>query len=316
MPIPQADVSASLTRRLLHYVRPRQLQLIVRMAELGAIQKAAAHLGMSQPSATEALNRIEELLGLALFDRHARGVRLTREGAHLLPALKRTLASIEMLASDAAHIGQGANGVVRIAGISAASSSIIAPALPGLCAFHPDVWIDYREIEATEIAALCQDDGVDMVLCRASVEIQDGYVFTPLQDDGLGVYCASNHPLTKHRALSISAASDATWLLPPAGSPPHRAFLELCSQMDNPPKLARVGTRTLAVSVALVCRLQLLYVGLESHLGCFVDSGQLKRLPLPVPGAPDAIGLLHRMPLKFDAAEAVVRYLKEWAARA
>uniref|UniRef100_UPI0005C294E1 helix-turn-helix domain-containing protein n=1 Tax=Pseudacidovorax intermedius TaxID=433924 RepID=UPI0005C294E1 len=114
-----ADAAASLTRRLLHYARPRQLQLVVRMAELGAMQKAAADLGMSQPSATEALNRVETLLDLTLFDRHARGVRLTREGALLLPALRRALDAFDLLAGDAARLAQGAGGLVRIAGIAA-----------------------------------------------------------------------------------------------------------------------------------------------------------------------------------------------------
>ncbi|MDI3384392.1 LysR family transcriptional regulator [Xenophilus aerolatus] len=313
MPPALPDASASLARRLLHYARPRQLQLVVRMAELGAIQKAAASLGMAQPSATEALNRVEALLGVTLFDRHARGVRPTREGALLLPALKHAIAGFERLAHDAAQVGQGAAGVVRIAGIAAASTAIAAPALPALCAAHPELWIDYREIEAADIPALCQDDSVDIVLCRAGVEVPAGFVFTPLVHDRLAVYAPVDHPLASRRSVSARSCTAATWLLPPVDSPPHRAFVQLCAQWGTTPPVARVDTRTVALSVALMQRLQLLYVGLESHMGRSVEGGQLRRLPVAVPGAPEAIGVLWRGDERGEGVGAVVRELKRWA---
>lgn len=310
-----ADAASTLARRLLHYARPRQLQLVARMAELGGIQKAALALGMSQPSATQALTRLESLLGVALFDRHARGVRLTREGTLLMPAVHRALASFDALARDAAHAVQGAAGLVRLAGIAAASTAIAAPALPALCAAHPDLWVDYREIDAAQIPALCLADGADLVLCRASVEAPEDHMFVSLQADRLGVYCAADHPLAGRRRLDLSDCTDATWLLPPGESPPHGAFVQWCAQQAVTPRLARVGTRSLPVSVALVSRLELLYVGLVSYLGPFVESGQLRQLPLAVPGMVDDIGLLRPRRERSPAVEAVARHFVNWSQR-
>lgn len=312
---PSLDVSSTLARRVLHYARPRQLELVARLAEMGAIQKAAVALGMSQPSATQALTRLESLLGVALFDRHARGVRLTREGALLMPAVHRALASLDALARDAAHAMQGANGLVRLAGITAASTAVATSALPALCAAYPDVWLDYREIDASQIPALCQGDGADLVLCRASVEPPEDYLFVPLQTDRLGVYCAADHPLASRPALSLRDCADATWLLPPGESPPHRAFVRWCEQQALTPRLARIGTRSLSVGVALVHRLRLLYVGLESHLRPHVESGQLRRLPLSVPGEVDDIGLLRSRLERSAAVEAVALHLENWSGK-
>ncbi|OWT58263.1 LysR family transcriptional regulator [Candidimonas nitroreducens] len=307
------DSSAALTRRLLHYARPRHLQLAARMAELGTIQKAALALGMSQPSATQALTRLEALLNVTLFDRHARGIRLTRAGAQLMPAVRRVLASLEDLARDAANVEQGANGLVRIAGIAAASSVIAAPALSALCAAHPDLWVEYREIDAAQIPVLCSEDGADLLLCRASIDVPEGYVFVSLRPDRLGVYCGSGHPLAARRKLGLRDCAGATWLLPPRSSPPHTAFIQWCEQHALTPKLARVNTRSLPVSVALVCRLQLLYVGLASHLRPFVESGQLRQLPLTLPGTADDIGLLRTSNSHSPAAELAARHLMDWA---
>lgn len=308
------DAFATLARRLLHYARPRQLQLVARMAELGTIQKAASALGMSQPSATQALTRLERLLGVALFDRHARGIRLTREGTLLLPAVHRALASIEELARDAASVGSGASGLVRIAGIAAASTAIAAPALPELCASHPELWIEYREIDATQIPAACHDQSADLLLCRSSTDVPEGYVFLSLREDRLGAYCAPDHPLAVRRSPGLRNYANATWLLPPSESPPYRAFMQWCEQEAVTPQLARISTRSLAVSVELVRRLKLLYVGLESHLDPFVKSGQLRRLPLSLPGSPDALGLLHLRDVS-PAAEIAIRCLAAQAHR-
>ena len=313
MTSPSADSRASLARRLVHYAHPRQLNLVTRIAELGAIQKAATALGMSQPSATQGLNRVEELLGLALFDRHARGVRLTREGALLMPSLKRALAAMEALGRDAANVQQGAHGLVRIAGIAAASTTVAAQALPELCAAHPDLWIDYREIDAAAIATLCQEEGADIVLCRASVEVPPGHAFTPLQQDRLGIYCASDHALAGRRTLNLRSCADETWLLPPEGSPPFTAFQHLCEQLGMRPALARIGTRSIPLSVAAVCRLKLLYVGPDSHMKPYVETGQLKRLPLQLPDALDAIGMLCSSTRRSDALQVAARHLTRWA---
>lgn len=310
---PVSTDAATLARRLLHYARPRQLQLVVRMAELGTIQKAAAALGMSQPSATQALTRLETLLGVTLFDRHARGIRPTREGLLLMPAVRRSLASFEALAQDAANAGRGANGLVRIAGISAATTAVVAPALPALCAAHPELWVEYREIDAAQIPALCSERSADLLLCRTLAAIPAGHEFMALLPDRWGVYCAQDHPLAARRSLTLRHCADATWLLPPADSPPHQAFMSWCRQQDVTPRLARISTRSLAVSVALVRRLQVLYVGLDSLLGPFVDTGQLQRLPLAIPGALDDIGLLCASDTRSDAVQLTLRHLIHWA---
>jgi DNA-binding transcriptional LysR family regulator len=273
------------------------------MAELGTIQKAAAAVGMGQPSATQALSQLESLLEMTLFDRHARGVRLTREGALLVPTLQRVLAALEALGLDAAVAKRNASGMVRIAGISAATAAIATPVLPDLCAAQPDLWIQYQEVDAAQIPALCREEAADLLLCRSSTPVPRGYEFQPLRADRLSVYCSPSHPLVRRRRLTLQDCASALWLLPPSGSPPYRSFMQWCTQQAFSPRLAQISTRSLGLSIALVNRLQTLYLGLDSHLQASVANGQLHRLPLVVPYAVDDLGLL--LPVK--ASEAVGR---------
>jgi LysR family nitrogen assimilation transcriptional regulator len=73
----------------------RSLTYFVRVAELGSITRAAAHLHLAQPALTRHVQRLEEELGVALFTRANRGVRLTEAGQKLLDGATRILRDVE-----------------------------------------------------------------------------------------------------------------------------------------------------------------------------------------------------------------------------
>jgi LysR family nitrogen assimilation transcriptional regulator len=69
----------------------RSLSYFTRIAELGSITRAASHLRLAQPALTRHVQRLEEELGVALFTRANRGVRLTEAGQRLLESAIRIL---------------------------------------------------------------------------------------------------------------------------------------------------------------------------------------------------------------------------------
>jgi LysR family nitrogen assimilation transcriptional regulator len=73
----------------------RSLHYFVRIAELGSITRAAAHLHVAQPALTRHVQRLEEELNVALFTRANRGVRLTEAGQKLLENAQRILRDVE-----------------------------------------------------------------------------------------------------------------------------------------------------------------------------------------------------------------------------
>jgi LysR family nitrogen assimilation transcriptional regulator len=73
----------------------RSLHYFVRIAELGSITRAAAHLHVAQPALTRHVQRLEDELNVALFTRANRGVRLTEAGQKLLDGATRILRDIE-----------------------------------------------------------------------------------------------------------------------------------------------------------------------------------------------------------------------------
>src|SRR5713226_7593056 len=73
----------------------RSLTYFARIAELGSITRAAAHLHVAQPALTRHVQRLEEELNVTLFTRANRGVRMTEAGQRLLDSAMRILRDVE-----------------------------------------------------------------------------------------------------------------------------------------------------------------------------------------------------------------------------
>ena len=122
--MPHTPSASVLLNRLQAKARFRHLQVLVRLGELNSIRRTADALGLSQPAVTQCLADLERLVEIRLFDRHARGLRVTRAGRDVLPLARRMLDALAdaqrdtMVAAvpvgrlgDDHRIGVGAAGV-------------------------------------------------------------------------------------------------------------------------------------------------------------------------------------------------------------
>jgi LysR family nitrogen assimilation transcriptional regulator len=109
----------------------RSLSYFVRIAELGSITRAAAHLRVAQPALTRQVQRLEEELGAALFTRVNRGVRLTEAGQRLLASAIRILRDVERTADEIRTHDVFPSGKI-ILGVTPTLCPVLAPELFGL----------------------------------------------------------------------------------------------------------------------------------------------------------------------------------------
>ena len=72
-----------------------QIRAFVRVADQGSVSKASEVLYRAQSVVTRSIRDLEERLTIALFERHANGMRLTDYGARILPRARQALAELE-----------------------------------------------------------------------------------------------------------------------------------------------------------------------------------------------------------------------------
>ena len=84
----------------------QQLNYIITISEIGSINRAAEKLYVSQPSLTSAIKELEKELGIVLFNRTARGVTLTAEGADFLPYARQVYGDYLNLLEKYGKVGE------------------------------------------------------------------------------------------------------------------------------------------------------------------------------------------------------------------
>lgn len=117
------------------------MRVFARVAMLRNISAAAAELEMTPGNVSKRLQTLENSLGVRLFDRNTRMIRITEEGAMLLRSVDRILAEIDEVRETLAESSIHPRGTLRVTAPAALGRSI----RPGICEFqqkHPNVTID------------------------------------------------------------------------------------------------------------------------------------------------------------------------------
>src|SRR5688572_19812792 len=92
----------------------RQLQYLVAVGDLGGFRKAAEACGVAQPSLSAQIAQVEQAIGVQIFERSARGVRVTAAGAKVIDRARAVLLASRDLADTARQHSNPLQGTVRI----------------------------------------------------------------------------------------------------------------------------------------------------------------------------------------------------------
>lgn len=270
--------SEILRQRLLARGRLRHWLGFARTAELGSVRKAAQSIGIAQPALTHLLADMESLLGSPLFDRHARGMRLTRLGQELLPTARRVLGAVDNAAEQAAALQSKSQQVVRLGAIGGAVSGLLLPALSMLTKRYPALMVQLVETDTAQLDHLVAHREIDIALCRAPELLPQDWRFESLLNDQFVVVAGAQHSMAREQRISLAKLRLQTWLAMPTGSAARAMFDSLFPR--NVPPLCQVSSRVPLVLWALLKAQPLLALVPASVARPLIQSGDLTELDI------------------------------------
>ena len=115
----------------------RTLRSFVTLAQTRHFTRAAAELHVAQPALSKHIRSLEDGLGVRLFDRTRRVVRLSRAGEQLLEPARRVLAAVDDVQDLAGQIKHGMRGEVRVGVTPTAPASLLADVMSAFRRRHP-----------------------------------------------------------------------------------------------------------------------------------------------------------------------------------
>jgi LysR family nitrogen assimilation transcriptional regulator len=123
----------------------RQLRYFITVAQLGSFSAASRRLHVAQPALSRHVKALEELLGVALLERSARGVTLTSDGEELFNRGTQVLEQLDMLPRLIGPTSQTVSGRVVIGLPTSASAVMAVPLLKAALARYPQIRIHLIE---------------------------------------------------------------------------------------------------------------------------------------------------------------------------
>lgn len=217
----------------------RHLRYFTVVAEELHFGNAAIRLGMAQPPLSQRIKRLEEELGVRLFDRSARQVRLTEAGRLLLAEAREIVARVDRLHELAQH-GQGT--VLKVGVPPDLAAAVLAALVDGFRASHPDVRLMPAEIWTADQVAALTGRSIDVGLVRHPVAgpgLRLGQVLMQTQ----GVLLADDDPLTGVGEVHLTDLAGRELLLPPREGEPgwHAEVLSECRRHGYVPAQVHEG---------------------------------------------------------------------------
>jgi DNA-binding transcriptional LysR family regulator len=176
----------------------RHLRYFVAVADAGSVTRAAERLGIQQPPLSQQIRALEAELGMTLFDRTARGIRLNRTGSIFLEDARRLLADAGEAVHRLRRISRGEQGQLAI---GFTSSAALHPRLPSLlqrfCAAHPLVKLVTRENTTRDLMEAVEQQEIDLAVVRAPVDRFATLRAITLDEEPAVAALPTTHPLAQ-----------------------------------------------------------------------------------------------------------------------
>lgn len=119
----------------------RQLKYFIKAAEFSHFTRAAEALYVSQPALSAQIRQLEDDLGVELFARVGRNVRLTDAGEAFLVRAKEAVDAVELAEEEVSAIKGLLKGKLRICAVPAVASKVLIPMINAFQQTYPDVYV-------------------------------------------------------------------------------------------------------------------------------------------------------------------------------
>ncbi|MCK9552475.1 LysR family transcriptional regulator [Aquamicrobium sp.] len=189
------------------------------VAEYLNFRHAASALGVAQSSVSARVKALEEDLGILLFERHARGVRLTEAGRHFVERIAAGVDQLDHAVKTAGMAAAGESGRLRIGIHALIPRSFLAKLIGQYRKAHLGVEVEMTEGTARDAVMQLRADRLDVAFVAGTPELPDCHS-RPIWTEPLVVVLPDSHPLAEQSAVTWADLAGETFLVRHGGTGP------------------------------------------------------------------------------------------------
>lgn len=227
------------------------LRAFVAVAQKQHFSTAAAELGVSQSTLSQALAALEAGLRVQLIERSTRRVFLTTEGQALLPRAHAVIEAVSQFAAAAAGASDPLQGSIRLGLIPTIAPYVLPTLLAGLALRLPALTLWVTEDQTARLLAALRAGALDAVLVALPAE-GAGVTEIPIYDEDFVLALPLGHVLAGSGSVRPAELAQLPLLLLDEGNCLRDQTFDVCRQAGVRPELAQTRAATLATAVQCV----------------------------------------------------------------
>ena len=219
----------------------RHIQQFVVLAETLNFRRAAEKLHMAQPPLSVSIRKLEQELGVALFDRGKDGVKLTKSGEAALEEAQKALFHANQFKLAALAASTGVGGRLRIGFVGSATHEVLPKLIARFRRAFAGIVLDLREATSIQIMDELEQEQMDVGVVRIPVASGSGIRLTTLQTETFVLAVARSHPLADESNVKLKDLAEEEFILYAGSDAPglRMAALHACQLRGFMPKVVQ-----------------------------------------------------------------------------
>jgi LysR family transcriptional regulator, hydrogen peroxide-inducible genes activator len=209
-----------------------ELHYIIAVAQERHFGRAAEKTFVTQPALSLAIKKLEEELGVTIFERRRNRIELTRRGEQIVQQAQRVLEEAERIKLIAAQGADQLNGLLRLGVIATVGPYILPDLVPLMTARAPKMPLELEENLTQNLVGMLKNGKLDVILIALPFD-EAGILTTALYDEPFQILIPTGHPWRKRKVIDASQLAFQKVLLPHAGHCFRQQVLESCPELSR-----------------------------------------------------------------------------------
>ena len=190
-----------------------QLRYLVAVDRRRSFREAAESCHVTQPALSMQVQKLEDSLGVRVFDRSRQPIVPTDIGRRVLEQARVVLRESERMSDVVAATDGELEGRYRLGIIPTLAPSLLPKFLPGFAKRHPRVELVIEELQTSDMVSRLLEDTIDGGIAATPL-YENGIKERPLYREPFSVYVSSNHPLAGRATVKQSELVDeSVWIM-------------------------------------------------------------------------------------------------------
>ncbi|MEW9700626.1 LysR family transcriptional regulator [Paenibacillus sp. SI8] len=187
-----------------------QLNYFLTVARLRHVTRASESLGITQPALSHSISKLEDELGVPLFERNGRNIIVSRYGKMFAESVERALHELDKGKQAVEECSNSDSGSVSIAYLNILGAELVPKLISGFHQHYPKIRFDLVQGNHTFISNQMENGDCDLMI--SSTKLADTYEWIPMKTVPLYVVVPHTHRFAQRREISLTELTSEPYI--------------------------------------------------------------------------------------------------------